>query len=419
MRILVCGANGFIGAALCERLVRDWHLVLRGVRQPRGPMDVAIDYTTDLTPGQWLPRLRDVDVVINAVGIIVERGAQTFEKLHYQAPAALFRACQEAGVQHVVQISALGADSGDTAYFQSKYRADLALLAQPMRVHVVRPALVYGPAGTSARMFRALASIPMHGLPSGGQQRLRPVHIDDLVDMVAGLLSPGMELPGPCINAVGATETTYREMLSHYRAAMQLPPALAISIPSALMRMAVAVGDRIPGSPLTRDTWRMLQDGSTGSDTSTRSRLRRHPLGVEAFISKEEASALRHEALSTWQLPLLRLALAIVWICTAWVSVFGYPRADSLALLSRLGLHGLTADAALIGASALDLMFGMATLLWPSRRLWLAQLVLVLTYSLLICVALPEFLIHPFGPVLKNIPFLAVLITLFSSEVKS
>lgn len=419
MRILVCGANGFIGAALCARLERERHQVLRGVREPRGPCEVAIDYTADLTPEHWLPRLRGVDVVINAVGIIVERGVQTFERLHYQTPVALFCACQEAGVQHVVQISALGADAGDPAYFRSKSRADAALLALPLRAHVVRPALVYGPAGTSARMFRALASLPVHCLPAGGQQRLRPVHIDDLVDIVVGLLSPEQELPEACIEAVGATEVSYREMLSHYRAAMRFPPALAIGIPGALMQTVAAVGEWIPGSPLTRDTWRMLQNGSTGSGKSTRRVLRRSPLGVEAFIPRQEAVAYRQEALSAWQLPLLRIALATVWIGTAWVSAFLYPHADSLALLARLGLHGLVAEAALMSATALDMVFGVATLLRPSRRLWLAQLVLVLGYSALICAALPEFLAHPFGPVLKNMPFLAILITLFCSEVES
>lgn len=419
MNILVCGANGFVGAALCRRLEQDGHHVLRGVRQPMGPSDVAIDYTTDLTPAQWLPRLHGVDVVINAVGIIVERAALTFDCLHHRAPVALFRACHEAGVRHVVQVSALGADSGETAYFRSKRLADLALLALPMRAHVVRPALVYGPTGTSARMFRMLASMPVHWLPAGGNQRLRPVHIDDLVDVVVRLLSPTVTEHGPCIDVVGATEVTYRGMLNRYRAAMRFPPAWSIGVPAGLMRAAATVGDHIRGAPLTRETWRMLQAGSTGPVDPTCRVLGRSARGIEAFISEHEAVALRQQALLAWQLPLLRMALAIVWVGTAWVSAFAYPRADSLALLSHVGLHGLMADVALYGASVLDLAFGVATLVWPSRRLWLAQLALVLAYSAVICVALPEFLAHPFGPVLKNIPFLAILITLFGNEVKS
>ena len=48
-----------------------------------------------------------------------------------------------------------------------------------------------------------------------------------------------------------------------------------------------------------------------------------------------------------------------------------------------------------------------------------AEFFLPLTTALVIAIALPEFLWHPFGPVLKNIPILALLILLFSEESES
>jgi len=109
MKVLVCGANGFIGSAIAMRLERDGHQVVCGVRQPTRPGEIAIDYKTDRTTAKWLDKLEDVDAVVNAVGIIVERGAQTFKHVHAQAPIALFTACRMRGVQRVIQISVLGA----------------------------------------------------------------------------------------------------------------------------------------------------------------------------------------------------------------------------------------------------------------------------------------------------------------------
>mgnify|MGYP006205252583 CR=1 FL=1 len=54
-------------------------------------------------------------MVINAVGIIREHGAQSFDNIHTRAPKALFAACVKAGVKKVIQISALGADALTTA----------------------------------------------------------------------------------------------------------------------------------------------------------------------------------------------------------------------------------------------------------------------------------------------------------------
>ncbi|MBN3817991.1 NAD-dependent epimerase/dehydratase family protein, partial [Paraburkholderia sp. Se-20369] len=48
MNILVCGANGFIGRALCARLEAGGHRVVRGVRRATGPGEIAIDYARDV-----------------------------------------------------------------------------------------------------------------------------------------------------------------------------------------------------------------------------------------------------------------------------------------------------------------------------------------------------------------------------------
>jgi uncharacterized protein YbjT (DUF2867 family) len=418
MNILVCGAEGFIGRALCDALARDGHRVCRGVRHATREDEVGIDYTSDVVPADWLSRLRGIDVVINAVGILIERGDQTFDLIHRRAPIALFEAASRAGVRRIVQVSALGAQTGDTDYFASKRAADEYLQSLPVTHYILRPALVYGTTGSSSRFFRAIASLPVHPLPAGGHQLMRPIHIDELAEIVARLVKTDAA-DQPVLDLVGGTQLEYGQMLATYRASMALPPAWRISIPAFLVDAGAALFDRVPHSMLTRDTWRMLQMGSTGDVAPTTKLLGRPPAGLESFVAPVDAIPLRHAALAIWRPTLLRGALAIMWIWTALCSAFIYPQAASLALLARVHLQGGAALAALYLAAALDFAFGIATLVRPGRRLWAMQIGLIGAYSIVIAVALPEFLWHPFGPILKNVPILALLLVLFSDETRS
>ncbi|KVQ06505.1 NAD-dependent dehydratase [Burkholderia ubonensis] len=420
MNILVCGANGFIGRALCARLEAGGHRVVRGVhagRRAAGPGEIAIDYARDVRPEHWRARLDGIDAVVNAVGMLTGRRGVTLDAVHRAAPCALFDACCGAGVRRIVQISALGVERGDTAYFASKLAADAYLQTLPIDFRIVRPALVYGATGASARYFRMLASLPVHVLPAGGRQLLRPVHVDDLAELVARLI----ERPaagGRIVDVVGADEVEYREMLAIYRRAMGFPPAMRVSVPGALCGAAAALSGRMPGAMLTRDTWAMLRAGNTGELAASSAALGRPPRGLRAFIGAQ-AVALRHEALAAWRRPLLTGSLAIVWIWTAIASAFIHPLRDSLALLAHVHLTGISALAALYAACALDFVFGVATVVAPSRRLWAAQIVLIVAYSAVIAVAMPGLLAEPFGPVLKNVPILAVLSILFAEEERS
>ncbi|KWE46388.1 NAD-dependent dehydratase [Burkholderia ubonensis] len=420
MNILVCGANGFIGRALCARLEAGGHRVVRGVhagRRAAGPGEIAIDYARDVRPEHWRARLDGIDAVVNAVGMLTGRRGVTLDAVHRAAPCALFDACCRAGVRRIVQISALGVERGDTAYFASKLAADAYLQTLPIDFRIVRPALVYGATGASARYFRMLASLPVHVLPAGGRQLLRPVHVDDLAELVARLI----ERPAAgdrIVDVVGADEVEYREMLAIYRRAMGFPPAMRVSVPGALCAAAAALSGRMPGAMLTRDTWAMLRAGNTGELAASSAALGRPPRGLRAFIGAQ-AVALRHEALAAWRRPLLTGSLAIVWIWTAIASAFIHPLRDSLALLAHVHLTGISALAALYAACALDFVFGVATVVAPSRRLWAAQIVLIVAYSAVIAVAMPGLLAEPFGPVLKNVPILAVLLILFAEEERS
>lgn len=118
---------------------------------------------------------------------------------------------------------------------------------------------------------------------------------------------------------------------------------------------------------------------------------------------------MKRAQLNTLEIRSARLVLSTVWVLTGLVSLGGFPQSASLELLARVGLQGPIAEATLYTAALLDIVLGVLTITHPSKRLWKAQAVLILIYTVIVSVRLPEFWLHPFGPVLKNLPILMIL----------
>jgi hypothetical protein len=205
---------------------------------------------------------------------------------------------------------------------------------------------------------------------------------------------------------------TYRAMLMTYRQAMAMGSALWLPIPMALMYAGAALAARLPQHVFAPDTLRMLEAGNTADPAALTLLLGRPPAAPDRWFAGIDPAMLRADAIAGWMMPLFQVVLALIWIVTAALSFGLYPVHDSLAMLARVGLHGVPATAALYGAAALDLVLGLATLIAPGRALWRMQMLLIVGYTAIITLFLPDHWLHPFGPVLKNLSILAILIVL-------
>jgi uncharacterized protein YbjT (DUF2867 family) len=408
---------------LVSRLQQDNHDLRLVVRRP----DIAtarwpgieifkIDFAGAVEASTWDESLEGIHAVINAVGIITESRGHRFESLHVATPIALFSAATRLGVERVIQISALGADTeAASAYHLSKYKADESLLALHHHAAIVQPSLVFGSAGASARQFVRWAALPIIPVPDKG--RLQPIHIDDLCDCVAKLLLiPRMPQR---IAAVGPRCLTVREYLEALRLSLGAGRARMISIPMTIVRIVARIIGSMPNPPLDRHRLAMLERGNCANAGPISALLGKAPRPASGFIPPVQAPALLRSANIELGLVTLRASVAVVWFASGIVSLGLWPVEDSLALLARCGLTGETALIALYGAAALDIGFGAGTLLLSGRflkRLYETQAMLVVGYTLAIGLFLPEFLLHPFAPIVKNLPILAALILLHRSE---
>jgi uncharacterized protein YbjT (DUF2867 family) len=429
--ILLTGASGFIGRHIAEALVSR-HRVICAVRNPGGIIDERLrgnalqaDFLRDTDPAVWLPRLKSVDVVINAVGIIREQGVQTFDALHRQAPCALFTACASAGVKLVIQISALGADEhARSCYHLSKKAADDFLAGLPLASVIVQPSLVFGADGASARLFGTMAALPLIPLPGNGGQMIQPVHVGDVVAAIGALvdcLASEQSLPtgSRTLPVAGPQPMTLRTYLSTLRTTIGLGRARFLPMPMPLVRMGAKLGSALPGGLLDPETLQMLERGNTADASAIQEILGRPPRSAAEFIGREQVPSFRLRAQLDWLLPMLSVSIALVWIITGIVSLGLYPVEESYALLARVGITGMLAPVMLYGAALMDIGFGIATLVMRRRRLlWLAQLAAILFYTAIISWRLPEFWLHPYGPLLKNLPMLAAIWMLLQLEEK-
>jgi uncharacterized protein YbjT (DUF2867 family) len=402
VKVLVVGASGFIGQGVSAALEAAGCEVVRCSTAARRPGEIACDYARDVREEDWLPRLCGTDAVVNAAGLF-RASERSLAQVHDAGPRALFAACERAGVRRVVQISALGADAAaTTAFHRSKRRADDALRSSALDWIIVQPSIVLGAGGASARRFAMLASLPLVPLPGAGMQRVQPIDLGDLCALVVRTVID-RSVSNVTVAAVGPRALTVRELLQAMRMRLRLGRAHFIPIPLSFVRMGVG-----------REAVSMLERGNT-APADPAERLVGRPLRQPAmFLGPDDVLRAKLD----WLLPLLRASVALTWIVTAIVSL-AYPRVESLALLEKVGLTGPYAPTALYGAAALD--FGLGAGIYalrpgPRRWLWRGQLALIAGYSAIIAIFLPEFWLHPFGPLLKNVPLMAAILLLHELE---
>ena len=410
MKVLLTGQSGFIGSRLRDELLSRGHEVAPS----------RIDFRMAGHADFWVPHLVGVDVVINAAGIFRERRQNDFDLINLAAPCALFRACAKAKVGLIIQFSALGADEGARSRFHlGKRAADECLRSVPVPSFSLQPSLVYGPGGASAHLLNLLASLPLIPLPGGGLQRVQPIHVDDVVSAVVALVEAPAVRSATTIALVGPTAVTVRDYLAVLRQGLGLAQARFIRIPMSMVRLVARAAARLSSAPLDPEAVEMLNRGNVADVTLTRDALGRSPRGPHAFVSPSQAVGLRTAATLGWLLPILRAAMAGMWIWTGIVSLLFYPVTDSYDMLIATGVPGALVPLALVAAAGLDLAFGALTVLLRHRRLlWQAQILLILTYTVVIVIRLPEYLFHPFGPIVKNLPILAILWMLLELEPK-
>jgi uncharacterized protein YbjT (DUF2867 family) len=420
LRVLLTGATGLIGRAVLANLNGEGHAVVAvarnpgaATRLPEAAACIALDIAKATRPSDWLPHLAGIDALVNCAGVLQDSPRDSTAGVHAEGAAALFAACEQAGVRRVVQISALGVDRGaGTAFASTKLAGDEALMARNLDWAILRPSVVVGrQAYGGSALFRGLAALPiLPRLAEAGP--LQIVQLDDLVRTVLFFLRPGA--PSRLVLEVGGPERlSLEEVLGAYRRWLGLREARFVTLPSWLAYAAFRVGDLIGllgWRPPLRSTTRLELTRGAVADPASWTRLTGiEPRALSAALAAEPASVQeRWFARLYFAKPLMLGGLALYWVATGLVAL-GPGWEDAVGLIQDAGFLA-AAPLAAAGAIA-DIAIGVAIAVRRTARpaLW-AALTLSIAYLALATLLLPALWVDPLGPLLKVAPIVVLIL---------
>jgi UDP-glucose 4-epimerase len=293
-RVLVTGATGFCGRPLVTTLTDAGYAVRAAVRGTPSPAFArAIEVVqADLgLPVDWAPLLAGVDAVVHLAGIAHARARipdARYDAINHQATAALAQAAHAAGVQDLVFVSSVRAQSGSAAdrvvterdapaptdaYGRSKLAAEAAVAASGVPFTILRPVLIYGPGlkGNLAALAR-LAALPLPLPLAGLTNRRSLLGVDHLVGAILFVLrTPATR--GEIFLVADPQPVAFTDIVAAFRAARGRPRA-QFGFPPRLIEMAARLAggadlwERL-GGELVVDPGKLIAAGWTPARDTT------------------------------------------------------------------------------------------------------------------------------------------------------
>ena len=274
--VTVFGGGGFVGRYVCEFLLKSGVRVRVAQRNPKQayfvqPLAQVGQFgfvTADVTnPDSVRHALRGATAVVNLCGAF-----KKMQSVHVDGARNVAEWARDIGLDAVVQVSAIGASAqSQSTYGRTKAEGEEAVREAFPSATIIRPSLVFGPEDELTNRFAAMARLPF--LPVIAAKRdFQPVYVRDLGQAIAmAALDPQRfggqtyEIGGPQVMSMIGLHQAILEITGQKPEIVPLPDLFA----SLLSKLGW-----LPGAPLTRDQWLMLQRDNVPSG--------QHP-GLEAF----------------------------------------------------------------------------------------------------------------------------------------
>lgn len=274
--VTVFGGGGFVGRYVCEFLLKSGVRVRVAQRNPKQayfvqPLAQVGQFgfvTADVTnPDSVRHALRGATAVVNLCGAF-----KKMQSVHVDGARNVAEGARDLGLDAVVQVSAIGASAqSQSTYGRTKAEGEEAVREAFPSATIIRPSLVFGPEDELTNRFAAMARLPF--LPVIAAKRdFQPVYVRDLGQAIAmAALDPQRfggqtyEIGGPQVMSMIGLHQAILEITGQKPEIVPLPDLFA----SLLSKLGW-----LPGAPLTRDQWLMLQRDNVPSG--------QHP-GLEAF----------------------------------------------------------------------------------------------------------------------------------------
>ena len=295
MRVLVLGGNGFIGRNIVVKLQAQGAQVLIGSRNvPKQSNMIQVKMQNMHQAEDWLPIINSVDVVVNSVGILRERGffnqRETYADIHTFAVESLADACAQLQVK-LIHISAIGLSAAaKSAFITSKYWGEQAIIASGANAVMVRASLLDGEGGYGAKWFRRVAKWPLQLVMQSGRQnkgQIAPLQVTDLGEAVANLCFSQQKWP-QIIELGGNDIWTIPQYLQALRASNSKPNALKIAMPKFIVRVVSHIFDVFALTPLSFGHFELMQGYNVPAVNMLPILLGRKPTEISEIIETRQ-----------------------------------------------------------------------------------------------------------------------------------
>jgi len=262
--VLVLGGTGFVGRHLIPRLSAAGHRVTAIARRRHEARHLILLPTVQVVEGDPLDpreldaRMRDVTAVVNLIGILNERGRETFAAVHVDGARKVVDACARAGVTRLVHMSAINADpAGPSAYLRSKGEAEAIVAASGRGWTILRPSVIFGPEDAFLNLFAKLLGLfPVIAL-AAPDARFQPIFVGDVAQCFAYALDDDAtignryNLCGPNVYTLEQLVRYVGEQTGNRRPILRLGPALS--------KLQARLLELVPGTPMSRDNLASMQ----------------------------------------------------------------------------------------------------------------------------------------------------------------
>ena len=223
MKVLLTGANGYIGKRLLPLLVQEGHEIVCAVRdENRFPREgfythrnvsvCEIDFLKDVS---FIPELRDIDAAYYLIHSMSD-DSSGFEKLENTAALNFVELMNRTSAKQIIYLGGITNDDKLSKHLASRKKVDEVLRSGRVPVTSLKAAIIVGSGSSSFEIIRDLVEkLPIMIAPRWLDTRTQPIAIRNVLEYLTGVLLRS-DTYGGSYDIGGPDVMTYKQMLRQY-----------------------------------------------------------------------------------------------------------------------------------------------------------------------------------------------------------